>query len=104
MTRLWCSSRSRIAVATTGSPNTLPHSAAGGEFADLPRIERGLGGKVETVEIAHCREVGNLARHLDAPLVLAGDLVLDQKAQRLAQAQLALGGLVQQAVELVADG
>src|SRR5215831_16189578 len=26
MTWLWCSSRSRIAVATTGSPNTLPHS------------------------------------------------------------------------------
>jgi hypothetical protein len=54
-----------------------------------------LGGEVETVEIAHCREVGDLARHFDAPLVLAGDLPLDQKGQRLAQAQLALGGFVQ---------
>src|SRR5512132_4348168 len=28
MTWLWCSSRSRIAVATTASPNTVPHSRA----------------------------------------------------------------------------
>ena len=28
MTWLWCGSRSRIAVATTGSPNTRPHSPA----------------------------------------------------------------------------
>jgi hypothetical protein len=81
----------------------MRHPAASGELANLPRIERGLGGEVETVEIAHRREVGNLARHLDAPLVLAGDLALDQKRQRLAQAQLALGGLVQQTVKLVAD-
>jgi hypothetical protein len=26
MTWLWCSNRSRIAVATTLSPNTVPHS------------------------------------------------------------------------------
>jgi hypothetical protein len=48
--------------------------------------------------------VGDLARHLDAPLVFAGDLALDQKGQRLAQAQLALGRLVQQTVELVTAG
>jgi hypothetical protein len=93
----------------------MRHPAAGGELADLSRIERGLDGprvralrgprtgSVETVEIAHRREVGDLACHRDAPLVLAGNLALDQKGQRLAQAQLALGGLVQQTVELVAD-
>jgi hypothetical protein len=47
--------------------------------------------------------MGDLDRHLDAPLVLAGDLALDQEREPLAQGQLALGGLVQQAVELVAD-
>src|SRR6516225_7021388 len=66
----------------------MRHPAAGGELADLPRIERGLGGKVEAVEVAYHREVGDLARHLDEPLVLAGDLALDQKGQRLAQGQL----------------
>jgi hypothetical protein len=81
----------------------MRHPAAGGQLADLSAVERGLGGKVEAVEVAHCREVGDLARHLDPPLVLAGDLALDQKSQGFAQAQLALGGLVQQSVELVAD-
>ena len=42
-------------------------------------------------------------RHLDAPLVLAGDLALAEQRQRLAQGQLAPARLVQQAVELVAD-
>jgi hypothetical protein len=47
--------------------------------------------------------VGDLDRHLDAPLVLAGDLALAQEADRLAQGQLAPGGLVEQRVELIAD-
>lgn len=81
----------------------MRHPAAGGELADLPRIERGLRGKVEAVEIAHRREVSDLAGHRDAPLVFAGNLPFHQKGERLAQRQLALGGLVQQAVELVAD-
>jgi hypothetical protein len=67
------------------------------------RIKRGLGGEVKAVEVAHHRELGDLARHLDAPLVLAGNLALDQKGQRLVQGQLALGRLVQQTVELVTD-
>jgi hypothetical protein len=46
----------------------MRHPAAGGELADLPRIEQGLGGKVETVEIAHGREVGDLAYHRDGRL------------------------------------
>src|SRR3546814_12772663 len=55
------------------------------------------------VELAHGGEVGDLDRHLDAPLVLAGDLALAQEADRLAQGHLAPGGLVEQGVELVAD-
>src|SRR3974390_2576718 len=81
----------------------MGHPAAGSELADLPRIERGLSGKVKAVELAHHWEVGDLARHLDAPFILAGDLALDQKPQRLAQGQLTLGRLIQQTVELVAD-
>ena len=49
------------------------------------------------------REVGDRHRHLDPPLVLAGDLALAQEGERLAQRQLAPGRLVEQAVELVAD-
>ena len=88
MTWLWCGSRSRIG----GYDRIAEHAASlTGELADLPRIERGLGGprvrasrgprtgSVETVEIAHRREVGDLTRQLDAPLGLAGDLALDQK-------------------------
>jgi hypothetical protein len=41
-------------------------------------------------------EVGDLDRHLDARLVLAGDLAPNEESQRLAQRQLALGGLVQE--------
>ena len=78
----------------------MRHPAASGKFADLPRIERGLGGKREAVEIARRREVGNLARHRDAPLILRvkpkGRLLRaisrsTRKASGLAQAQLALG-------------
>ena len=98
----------RCVMPTPGGPNSskalaMRHPAAGGELTDLPPIERGLGGEVETVEVAHGREVGDLARHLDAPLVLAHDLALDQKGQCLDQGQLALGRLVQQTVELVTD-
>ena len=81
----------------------MRHPAARSELADLPGIERGLGSEVKAVEVAHRREVGDLPRRLDAPLVLASYLSLDQEGHRLAQGQLALGRLVQQAVELVAD-
>src|SRR5215831_15349915 len=81
----------------------MRHPAARAQLTDLPPVERGLGRKVEAVEVAHRRKVSDLTGHLDPPLVLAGDLALDQKGQRLAQAQLALGSLVQQTVELVAD-
>ena len=65
----------------------MRYSAASGELADLPRIERRLGGKVEAVEVARRGEVGDLPCHLDAPLVLARDLALEQKkGQRSARA------------------
>ena len=77
--------------------------AAGGQVADLRLVDRGLGGDVEPVAIAHDREACEPDAHLGAPLVLAGDLALTEERQRLAQARLALGGLVQQRVERVAD-
>jgi len=35
----------------------------------LARIDRGLGGEVEAIEVADAGEVNDLHRHLDAPLV-----------------------------------
>src|SRR5215208_5335850 len=55
-------------------------------------------------EVAHEREAGKPDAHLDAPLVLAGDLALAEHPQRLADRQLAPARLIDQAVELVADG
>src|SRR6185312_1314168 len=81
----------------------MRHPAASGELADLAGIDRRLRREVEAVEITHIREVSDLHRHIDATLVLAGDLALDEEGQRLAQAQLTLCRLVQQVVELVAD-
>ncbi len=69
--------------------------AARGELADLGLVERGLGGEVEAVALAHGREVGDLDRHLDPPLVLAGDLALDEEGERLAQGHLAPRRLVE---------
>ena len=77
--------------------------AAGGQVPDLARIQRGLGGEVEAVEIAHGGEVGDLAAISIRRSSLAGHLALDEEGQGLAQGQLAPRRLVQQAVELVAD-
>src|SRR5918996_909469 len=76
---------------------------AGCEIADLLRVERGLGFEVEAGEVPHVRELRDRHRHLDPALVLAGDLPLAEQGERLAQGQLALRGLVEQAVELIAD-
>ena len=81
----------------------MRHPAAGGQLADLARIDRGLGSEVKAVEVARCGEVRDLAGHLDPPLVLAGNLALAQERQRLAQRQFLSGGFVQQAIQLVAD-
>ena len=35
----------------------------------LARIDRGLGGEVEAIEVADAGEMNDLHRHLDAPLV-----------------------------------
>ena len=48
--------------------------------------------------------MGDLGRHLDPPFVAPADLALDEEGHGVAQAQLALGGFVEQAVELIADG
>ena len=73
----------------------MRYPAAPGEFADLPRIERRLGGKVEAVEVAHRGEVGDLPAISTRHSSLRRDLALEQKkGQRLAEGQLAPGGLV----------
>src|SRR5208283_5729007 len=102
------SAMARCVLPTPGGPRSRSASpcatpAAGRELADLARVERGLGGEVEVVEVAGARKVGDLARHLDAPLVLARDLPLDQEGERLAQGHFAARRLVNQIVELVAD-
>jgi hypothetical protein len=53
-------------------------------------------------QIARRREVSDLARHLDPPLILASDLALDQEDQSFAHTQPAFGNLVPQTIELVA--
>jgi hypothetical protein len=88
---------------------TLPsaiagHPAAGRKVADLARIEWGLGGKVEAIEVAHAREVNDLHGHLDAPFVLARDSPLDEEGERLAHGKLAPRRLVDEIVELITNG
>ena len=75
-----------------------------GQFPDLTLVDARLRLEVEVRQLADCREVGDLERHLDAPFVLARHLALDEERERLAQRQLLLRGLVEQAVELVPDG
>jgi hypothetical protein len=95
-------------LPTPGGPEQQHVLAVGdptrtGKLAHLLGIDGGLCRKVEAREIAHEWEAGQLQRHLDAPLVLAGDLALAQQYQGLAQAQLLAAGLIQQAIELVTD-
>jgi hypothetical protein len=47
--------------------------------------------------------VCELQRHLDAAMILAGDLALAQHRQRLARRQIRARRLVEEIVELVAD-
>jgi len=60
------------------------HPASGGQFPDLSGVERGLGGEVEVLKATQVREVGTAAAHVDAPLLLVGDLGLAQVDQGLA--------------------
>jgi hypothetical protein len=73
------------------------------EAADLLGVDRGLRLEVEGGEFFHRREVRELQRHLDAAMVLAGDLALAQQRLRLARRQVRARRLVEQIVELVAD-
>src|SRR6516165_9805547 len=81
----------------------IGNEASSRNLADLLLVDRGLGGKVETVEVAHERETRQPDAHLDAALVLAGDLPLAEQRERLTNGQLAPRRLVDQAVELIAD-
>jgi hypothetical protein len=47
--------------------------------------------------------VGELQSHVDAPVILAGDLTLAQHDQRFPRRQVGARRLVEQAVELIAD-
>jgi hypothetical protein len=47
--------------------------------------------------------VGELQRHLDATLILAGDLALAQQRQGLARREIVPRRLIEQIVKLVAD-
>jgi hypothetical protein len=62
----------------------MRHPAAS-RLVDSPPIERGLRGKVGAVKVAHIGEVGDIAGHLDVPLVLRGNLALYQEDQGIAQ-------------------
>jgi hypothetical protein len=73
------------------------------DLADLLFVDRGLGGKVEAVEISDKWEARQPDAHLDAPLFLAPDLALAEQRQRLTNGQLASAGFIDQAVELIAD-
>ena len=81
----------------------MRHPAAGGQLTHLLLVDRRLRREVEAIQLAHRREVRDLAGHLDPPLIAACDLALAQQGQRLAQGQFAPRRLVQQAVQLVAD-
>ena len=59
--------------------------------------------KSNPVQLAPRREVRDLAGHLDAAVLTAGDLALAQEANRFAQRQLLARGLIEQAVQLIAD-
>jgi hypothetical protein len=67
----------------------LANEPPGRDLAHLLLVERGLGGEVEAVKIAHEREARQANAHLDAALVFAGDLALAEQRQRLANGQLA---------------
>src|SRR5882724_6970499 len=98
----------RCCLADTGRLQQQHHLGIGdkapsGDLADLPLVDRGLGGKVKAIEIAHEREAGEPDAHRDAALVLAGDLTLAEQRQRLADRQFAPRRLVDQTVELITD-
>jgi hypothetical protein len=99
----------QMGLAHAGQPQqeqglAMSYPSAGGEVAHVARIERRLGLEVKAAQVAVGGEVGDLAGHLHAPLVLAGDLTLAEEPERFAQGHLPPGRFVQQGVEQVADG
>src|SRR5215472_2242142 len=70
MTWLWCKRRSRIAVATTGSPNALPHSPDRAVAGDQQRAAlvaprhqleeqmRGVGLERQIAELVDNQQLG----------------------------------------------
>jgi hypothetical protein len=73
------------------------------QVADLLGIDRGLCLEVKARKLLQSREVGELQSHVDAPVILAGDLALAQHDQRFPRRQVGARRLVEQAVELIAD-
>ena len=93
----------QMGLADPGRPEqeegvAVGHPAPGGQFPDLTGVERGLGGEVEVLQAAQVRKVGDAAAHVDALLLLVGDLGLAPVDQDLASGQLAPGGLVEEVV------
>ena len=83
----WAEEQEHIAM---GDP------AAGGELADLVRIEARLRGEVEVGELAGAGKVRDLQRHLDSPLVLARHLALAEEGDGLAKGEILPRRLVEQ--------
>jgi hypothetical protein len=77
--RLTAQRHLQVRLAHTGRAQqhhvvAIGHPAAGGQIADLGRIDRGLGLELEFLQCAHKGEVGNGHRHRQPPLFLAGHI------------------------------
>ena len=73
------------------------------DLADLRLVEGRLGPEVEAAKVAHERESRQAEGHVDPALVAACDLALAKQRQRLPDREFAATGLVDQAVELIAQ-
>lgn len=77
--------------------------AACRDLAHLCLVEEGLSPGVEAAEVAHEEEAGEAEAHADPALIATGGLALAKQRQRLPYRQPAGAGLVDQAVELIAQ-
>jgi len=99
----------RCVLPTPGGPRRSSASpCATQRQAASSRIWRGSSegwaAKSKPSRVALLREVGDLPRHRDAPLVLARDLALTKEGERLTQGELAPRRFVDEVVELIANG
>src|SRR5579859_6844548 len=82
---------------------SIADEPARGEFPDLFLVDRRLRREVEAFQVPDEWEPGEPDAHLDPPLILARNLALAEQRHSLPDGELAAGGFVDQAVELVAD-